>query len=154
MSRLLFFLFCIGIYASQIEIEALKFETDTKSGITIFEGNVTIKKNQDTMRADNVKVYTDTNKTITKFEADGNAKFIIFLDKNVTFKGSSNSFIYMPKQRLFELLGNAKIVDLKNKREIMGDRVILNEKTKSAKVIGKDKKPVKLIFQIDENESK
>lgn len=141
------------LFADKVEIESLKFEAYEERGISIFTGNVSIKKNEDRMFADKVVVFVDKERQIKKFEASGNTSFTIHTDDNNSFEGSADQFVYTPKNGELILTGNAKINDMNNAREISGERVILYEKQKVAKVMGEEKKPVKLIFELDEEET-
>lgn len=143
------------VLANKVEIESLKFEAYEERGISIFTGNVSIKKGEDRMFADKVVVFVDEERQIKKFEASGNTSFAIHTDDNNSFEGSAQQFVYTPKTGELILTGNAKIKDALNAREISGERVILYEKQKIAKVMGEEKKPVKLIFELeDEGEKK
>ena len=138
------------LFAEKVEIESLKFEAYEERGISIFTGNVSIKKNEDKMFADKVVVFVDNERQIKKFEASGKTSFEIHTEDNNSFEGSADQFVYTPKSGELILTGNAKIKDMLNAREISGERVILYEKQKIAKVMGEEKKPVKLIFELEE----
>lgn len=146
----LFWLAAPVLYANTVEIESLKFEAYEERGITIFTGNVAIKKNEDRMFADKVVVFVGDDKQIKKFEASGHTSFKMKMEDNSSFEGQSDEFVYTPGTGELILTGNAKIKDITNNREISGERVILYEKQKVAKVMGEEKKPVKLIFEIEE----
>ncbi len=149
-----FFLFAVIVFARQVEIEAKKFETKQKNGTTVFLGNVIIKSDNNQMLAQKVIVYTDKKNKVEKFEADGNTSFVFHLDSNTTYQGKADSFVYKPKEGKLILKGNAKIEDVTNNRKIIGDNIILNEKDKSAKVVGNTQKPVRLIFEFSKEKDK
>ena len=142
------------VYAKKVEIEANKFETNQKTKITTFWGNVKITSDDNKMKADRIVVYTDKKNEIEKFEADGNTTFVFHLDENTTYKGSSDKFTYEPKKRKLILSGNANVEDVSNNRKITGDKIILDEKEKKAKVVGDEKKPVRIIFELSNNKEK
>lgn len=151
MKKIIALLYVCGLlFANKVEIQSLKFEAYEERGISIFTGKVSIKKNEDMMFADKVVVFVDEEKQIKKFEASGNTSFVLHMEDNTSFEGHSDQFIYTPGTGELILTGNAKIKDVTNAREISGERVILYEKTKVAKVMGEEKKPVKLIFEIEE----
>ena len=154
-------LFLLGLVAlslwaatQKVEIESLSFEASEQEGKSIFTGNVSIKKANDRMYADRVSVYVDENKQIKRFDAEGNTSFVLNFEDNTSFEGTADRFVYEPIKGELVLTGNAMIKDLANAREIRGEQVILYEKTKEAKVLGEDSRPVKLIFEMEEGESK
>ncbi|MDQ1341054.1 MAG: lipopolysaccharide export system protein LptA [Campylobacterota bacterium] len=152
MKFLLVFFFLLSfLFAGKIEIESLKFEAYDEKGITVFTGNVLIKKGLDRMHADNVTVYLDKDRQIERFEASGNTSFVFNFENNSTFVGSSDKFIYTPKNGEFKLLGSARISDIINSKEIIGEEVIFFEKTKVVKVLGAKMKPVRLIFDVEDS---
>jgi lipopolysaccharide export system protein LptA len=102
------------------------------------------------MFADKMVVFVGENKQIKRFEASGNTSFKMKMEDNTSFEGESDEFVYTPGTGELILTGNAKIKDITNAREINGERVILYEKQKVAKVMGEEKKPVKLIFEIED----
>jgi lipopolysaccharide transport protein LptA len=57
-------LFCSVINASSIEVTANRVELIQKDSISKFTGNVKIKKDKDTIKADKIDVYLDKNYTI------------------------------------------------------------------------------------------
>ena len=151
MRRWWLLLFPLLLSAStQIEIESLHFTSDESQGVTRFTGNVVIRRGEDVMRADTINVHADNEKNIDRFEAEGNTSFTIHLDANKTFQGSADRFIYLPKKKEYLLLGNAVVQDMNNTRKIIGEEIIINEESKTAHVSGREKKPVKLIFTIEE----
>lgn len=151
---LLLFLATLSLYANKVEIESLSFEAYNERGISIFTGNVNIKKNEDKMRADKVVVFTDEAKQIKKFEASGDTSFEIHLQDGSSFIGQADEFVYTPATGEMVLIGNAYIKDVNNSREIKGERVVFYEKEKIARVMGEEKKPVRLIFELDEGGGK
>ncbi len=154
-SPLLLLLAACALWAApqKVEIESLKFEAYEAKGMTVFSGNVAIKKGEDRMYADKVTVYVDAQKQIERFEAVGRTSFSLHFDGNSSFEGKSDRFVYQPLKGELVLTGNAQIKDMANAREIRGEKVVLLEKTKEAKVVGEDDRPVKLIFEMDEKET-
>jgi lipopolysaccharide export system protein LptA len=146
----LFLLLTTFAISGKIEINAQNVTADDNNGITVFSGNVSITRGQDVMRADNIIVYMNDKKDVDKFEATGNTSIYIISENNETFKGSSDEFVYWPLKQLFRLRGDAIIEDTTNKRKLMGTEIIFNEKTKLANVTGKDSKPVKVIFNVED----
>ncbi len=155
MKKFLLSFFCaISLFSSQVEIKSQSVVADDSKGVTTFAGEVHITRGQDLMRADKVQVFLDKNRDIEKFEADGNTSFSLNLENNQSFRGKADSFIYYPIRQEFYLTGDAVLEDMSNKRKLIGEKIIFDEKSKTASISGKTKEPVKVIFNIsDANES-
>lgn len=152
----IFFIFCLAnlAFTSQVEITSKEVFSDNNKGVTIFTGQVKIKKTPSIMEADRVEVYANSGSEITKIKASGNASFFFAMKNDQKFKGSAKKFEYYPQKEEIRLIGNANVEDLTNKRKLIGEEIIFNERTQLAKVKGKTKEPVKVIFHIDDNKSK
>ena len=140
--------------AIKLEITANNFEADEIKGISKFIGNVNIIKGQDNIKSENLIVYFGKDKKPYKYEADINASFRVSLDKDKVFKGKANSIVYLPNKQEYLLIGDAYIEDISTNKKIIGDKILLNTKDGKAQVFGNEKKPVKFIFTIEEEENK
>ena len=147
MRWILIFLF-VYINASELKIISQFFSYDPKKQISIFKKDVNATKEKDNILCDELIVYFDKNKKAKKIVAKGNVKFIIFLDKNSTYKGKSEVLIYNLKKGDI-ILNKGKIVKIETNESVKGEKIILNRINKSAKVIG-DKKPVEIIIKVNE----
>ncbi|MCV6608841.1 MAG: lipopolysaccharide transport periplasmic protein LptA [Campylobacterales bacterium] len=150
MNKIIIFLLLSSsfLFGYKVEIDAQKVTADDNKGVTTFTGNVTIKRGQDIMKADNIVVYVNKNKDVEKFQAKGNASIYIVSTNGNIFKGESGEFVYWPLKQIFKLSGNAIVEDMTNKRKLIGDEIVFDEKTKKANVTGKESKPVKVIFNV------
>ncbi|WP_200763901.1 lipopolysaccharide transport periplasmic protein LptA [Nitrosophilus alvini] len=140
--------------AENVEIVSNSFEADEMKRISIFEGNVNIKRGSDEINASKVIVYFDENKKPFKYEAIKNVKFLIILNKNKIYSGRAGKIIYLPKKAEYIFEKNVYIHQKPEDRKIYGEKIIINKESGQAKVTGKDSKPVKFIFKIDDNSSK
>jgi lipopolysaccharide export system protein LptA len=140
------------VAADQVEVVAEHFEVDEKAGRTTFQGSVVITRGLDVMKADQIVVYATPDREVRLFEATGNTWFDITTEDNHNFRGRADELTYVPDTGLYTLVGNAWVEDVTNVREISGDEIVLNELTKVANVVGREKKPVKVIFTIQERQ--
>jgi len=151
----LFFIFLTNLLiAENVEITSKNFEADEKRLISIFTGNVHIKKGKDKIDASKVIVYFDENKKPKKYEAIGDVKFFIVLDINRTYEGKAQKIVYLPNRLEYIFEKDVYIVQKPQMRKIYGEKIVINRKTGQAKVEGSDEKPVKFIFKIEENSTK
>jgi lipopolysaccharide transport protein LptA len=138
------------LFGANIEISATKFEAYEKDGFSKFEGNVHIQKESDSIKSDILHVYFTKKKKATKYLASGNVLFSI-IHENFNYNGSANKMIYLPKDKEYQLIGNAKIEEKKTNKKIIGETIIFNETTGNIKVLGNENnKPVKFIFEIED----
>jgi lipopolysaccharide export system protein LptA len=136
-------------YGGEVEINAKKFEGDQRSGVSKFTGDVVVLKGQDKITADMMYIYTGKDGKIQKFEAVGNAVFMM-LDKGKNYHGKADTIIYQPNSLEYTLTGNAFVEYVEEKRKVYGDKIYMNDTTKQANVEG-TKKPAKFIFYTDDN---
>jgi len=146
--------FCIlsftFINAEQVNISSDEMKANEENKTISFIGNATVKQNQNIIRADKIIVYFNDNNKTKEYKAINNVKFE-FRNNNLHYKGISQRAIYKPLKSIYILKGNAKIDDLIHKRIIKGNEIILNILTGNAKVKGSAKKPVKFIFEMENN---
>jgi len=149
-----FMLLCIAFvfsFAAEVEITAKRFDGDDKSGVSKFSGDVKVVKGTDTILSDTMLVYFDTAKKPVRFEATGNANFIMTQDGGKTYKGKAKTITYYPNQKEYLLVGDAFIEYVEEKRKVYGDRISVNDATKKATVIGEEGgRPAKFIFFIED----
>lgn len=152
-----FFLFlslCISSFAAEIEITAKRFDGDERSRISKFSGNVKVVKGGDTILSDTLFVYFDSDKKPNKFEAVGNASFVMTQGASKTYRGSANSITYMPNQKEYVLVGNGYVEYVEERQKIYGDKISVNDSTKKATVVGEDGgRPAKFIFFVEDKNS-
>jgi len=145
---LIFVLFFI-LNAEELKVTSKYFHYDTVKKKSVFKGDVNATKGKDNILADEMIIYFDKNKKPTKFIALGNVKFIISLDKNITYKGHSNMLTYQLHNGNIILNGNAEIVKLQTNESVKGSKIVLNRFTKNAEVSG-GSKPVEIIIKVTE----
>jgi len=143
------------LLAEQVKITADAFEGNEKKGITIFSGNVKIKKNRDELNASKVTVFTDKERSPYRYEAEGDVSFYIDLpDNNATYKGDAGKVVYLPLKQEYQFYTNVHLYQLGTNRKVFGDKVMLNAIDGNAKALGKEKTPVIMIFNVKEKDEK
>ncbi len=142
-------IFYSNLFASSVEITSDSFFADNSSNKLYFIDNVKIKKEKDRLFANLLVVYFNENNETAKYEASGDVKFNIFKDKT-HYKGSADSVEYIVKTTKYILLGNAIVKDLSFKRDLYGDKIILNISTGNTRVNSKKDKPSKFIFEMED----
>lgn len=140
--------------AKELRIRANSFSADEKMGVTTFEGAVNIIKYLDELNASKVVIYTNAKHKPTKFEAEGDVSFYITTKDNSIYTGKAQKVIYVPKTKEYYFYKDVYLSQINEKKEIIGDEVVL--KTVEGKAYAKGKKtgPIIMIFDIPENEEK
>jgi lipopolysaccharide export system protein LptA len=147
---LLILLMVFGLgYGEDLKVTSKYFHYDMAKKESVFKGDVNATKGKDNILADKMIIYFDKNKKPLRFEAYGNVKFIISLDKHSTYKGSSQKLVYQLHSGNIILTGNAQIIKLETNESVKGNRIVLNRFTKNAEVTG-NKKPVEIIIKVNE----
>ena len=141
----------INLFSAELKIKANTFNADQKSGVSIFEGKVNIIKGSDELNASKVTVYTDANQEPTKFVAEGSASFNIKTVEGALYKGKAEKVIYMPKEKEYHFFKNVHLKQINEKKEIIGDEVVLKTIEGKAYAKGAETEPVIMIFDMPED---
>lgn len=143
--------------SEKLIIDAKNFETDDSKGITIFTGNVKLKKAKDKLNSQKLEIFMKANSKSKaqpdKYIATGNADFEIHTNGKI-YKGKGNKIIYEPKKQEYTIIGNGHVKEEVEKRELFGETIYINQVTGNAKVKGTSKKPVRFIINIENGEKK
>ena len=137
--------------AQEVEVSAKKLEADQNARVAKFFGEVFFKRGSDTIRAQKAYIFFDQNRKPVKFQAVGDVRFELhYLDK--TYKGRCQELVYYPKKREYILTKEVYIEQLPDGKKIYAQKVILSLLDGTLEVEGEPKKPVKLIFEIEEEQ--
>jgi lipopolysaccharide export system protein LptA len=147
---LLLTLFTLSIFAQELQIKANSFKADEKLGVSIFSGNVNIIKKNDELNASEVVIHVDKKNQPTKFIATGKVSFIIETKHGSKYKGKAGQVVFIPKTKEYRFFNNVHLEQVDEKKEILGDEVILNTTDGKAYAKGLKKDPVIMIFNIKE----
>ena len=146
---LVFINLTIFLYASEVNIQADHFYANDISKVAYFEGNAKIKQGVNEFNASKIVVHFNNQKKATKYEASGDVKFDI-IEKGIHYKGQAEQITYLPNSSKYHFLGNVILKDLTNNRKIEAQVISLDLKTGLADIKGKEKKPVRFIFEIED----
>jgi len=136
--------------AQELKVKANSFTSDQNSGVSVFTGDVNILKGADELNASKVTIFVNKEKKPTKFVADGNVSFSITSKEGAIYKGVAGRAIYLSNKKEYYFYDNVHLQQLNDKKEILGDEVVLKTTDGKAYAKGMKKEPVIMIFNIDE----
>ena len=154
MKLILLILITMVLTAQELKIKAKSFSSDQKKGIARFKGDVNIIRENDELNASSVVVYTDKDQQPTKFIAEGDVSFFITTQSGAQYKGKAQKTIYLPKTKEYFFYKDVNLMQLGDKKEIIGDEIVLKSIDGKAHAISKSNKPVIMIFDLKEEEKK
>lgn len=143
-----------ALLAKELKVVADNFTADEIKGISIFTGHVNIQRYHDELNATKVTIYTDKNNKPTKFVAVGDVAFKVETEKKAKYAGVAQKVIYLPLKKEYRFYKNVHLKQINEKKEILGDEVILNSIDGKAKAKGLKKAPVIMIFDMKDEEKK
>ena len=135
--------------AEQVEVTALEFEADEKSGVSYFRSSVFIKKGVDEIRADLLKINFDKNNKPTIYDASGNVTFKITTSSQ-RYEGQSDHIIYEPSNKKYKAFGNVNIKETTKGQTLRGESITIDRVSGKARFKGSNNRPVKFIFTVEE----
>lgn len=144
----------LSLFSEELKIKANLFNADQKKGISVFEGDVNIIKGSDELNASKVTIYTDSEQKPTKFVAEGNASFHIKTVEGSIYKGKAQKVIYMPNEKEYYFYKDVHLRQVNEKKEIIGEEVVLKTIDGKAYAKGAKKEPVIMIFNMPEESKK
>jgi len=149
IQTILLWLFVILIaQAEKVEVTSDRMKAiDLKKEIH-FIGNAKVTQLSDWIKADEIIVYFNENNETREYDAQGSVTFSL-KQKDAHYTGRAQKVVYNPQKSRYILTGKAVIDDLLNKRHLDGDEIVLDMLTGNATVTGKEKKPVKFIFDME-----
>ncbi len=156
MNKIVSFLLLTSIttllFSEELKIKANSFTSDQNTGISVFSGDVNIKKTNDELNASKVTIYVNEAKKPTKFVAVGDVSFSISTQDGAKYSGVAGKAIYFPNKKEYYFYENVHLKQLNDKKEILGDEVVLKTTDGKAYAKGLKKEPVIMIFNIDEGD--
>jgi len=152
MKLYIFILLALSLNAQELKVKANSFYSDKKTGISVFEGEVNIIKSKDELNASKVTIYTDKENKPTKFVAEGNASFSIMTKEGSLYKGNAQKVVYLPKIKEYHFFKDVHLKQIDEKKEIIGNEVILKTIEGKAHAIGAKSEPVIMIFNMPKEE--
>ena len=150
---LVFFLTSVLI-SQELKIKANKFSADEKAGISIFEGDVNVVKGNDELNASKVTIFTNKEHQPTKYIAKGDVSFKIETKKGSKYEGKAKKVIFLPIAKEYHFFKNVYLKQVDEKKEILGDEVVLKITEGKAYAKGIKTEPVIMIFDMPKDEEK
>jgi len=138
--------------AEELQIKSESFYTDEKKGIAVFKGNVNIIKGSDELNASMVTLYTDKKNQPIKFVMEGKSSFTITTKEKSVYTGKAHKVVYITKTKEYHFYENVHLKQLDEKKEIMGEEVVLKILDGKAYAKGAKSEPVIMIFNIPKDE--
>lgn len=151
MVKLIAILLCATlVFPGELKVTSKLYEGNDKKGISVFSGNVNILRDFDELNTSTLTIFTDKNRKPLKFVAEGGVSFYIVTDNNNSYAGKAKKVIYKTKMKEYIFEGNVHLQQLNKKKDIQGEKVLLNLVEGFAKAQGDNNKPVRMIFEIDD----
>ena len=146
---LIFLISLVEAKTSKVQIVADKFKANDNKKVTIFTGNVVVTKEKDKITSNILTVKFDKNNKPISYEAIKNVKFKIYL-KESFYDGSCEYLKYDPNTKIYTLKENVKITEYPSKRILSASKAIIDATNEKTEIFGNKNKPVKFIFDIEE----
>ena len=143
----------LGVNDNEVRIEANIFEANEQERLSIFSGDVRIYKGKDEINSSTVKINFDEDNQPNKYEFIENVSFNIYIKENIHYLGKANRVHLFPNTKKYIFAGSVDIVEVNTDRRIEGDRVSLDGKSGSARIIGRNNRPVIMSFKIETDKS-
>ena len=140
--------------AEELKIKANSFKADENTGISVFSGDVGVVKKNDELNASEVTIYVNKEKQPIKFVALGNVSFTIETKQGAIYNGVAGKVIYLPNKKEYHFFKNVHLKQTDEKKEIIGEEVVLKTTEGKAYAKGVKSDPVIMIFNIPDEEGK
>ena len=137
-----------SLISQELKVKSDSFQGDQKKGISVFTGDVKITMGGDRLQADKVIIYTDSQNQPTKFQADGNSAFSIMIEDGSIYNGKAGRIVYLPNKKEYRFFKNVHLKQTNDKKEIIGEEVVLSTINGKAYAKGAKNEPVIMIFNI------
>jgi len=150
---ILIFFLITTLFCEELKVKANKFSVDEKAGVSVFNGDVSIMKGNDELNASKLTIFVDKKHQPVKFIAIGDVSFSIQTKKGSIYRGEAQKVIYLPQKKEYLFFKNVHLRQLDEKKEIIGDEVVLKMTEGKAYAKGAKKEPVIMIFDMPKEKS-
>lgn len=144
---LIFMSFLVLFARDKIEVKARDYFLDEKKGEALLSGDVVITRAKDVLKSGKLKIKMNGKKAV-RYEASNKPSFHIYLGDKI-YDGKGDIFIYDVPSDTYEIIGHAYIKEAKTKKELMGEKIIIDRKKLIYRVQSDEKRPAKFIFELD-----
>lgn len=134
--------------AVELKVKADSFSADENKGVSVFQGNVEMKKQNDELNATKITIYTNKKNKPTRFVAVGNVSFVVETKQGSKYKGNANKVVYLPEPKEYRFYNNVHLRQIDEKKEIIANEVVLSLVNGKAYAKGMKKEPVIMMFDI------
>lgn len=138
----------IFLDAQNLKIISKTFNYYPDKMYSVFKGDVKVTKGNDSIVAEELKVYLNKDKTLKELIAIKNVKFKFKFDNNTTYTGYSDYLDYNIKSGDI-ILKSGFVKKIETNESIQGKYIKLNRFTKKAIVKGGNK-PAVIIIKVKE----
>ena len=142
------------LLSEELKIKAISFNADENTGISVFTGDVSIVKQHDELNASEVTIFVDKENQPIKFIAVGDVSFNIQTKQGSVYKGKAGKVIYLPNEKEYHFFKDVHLTQVDDKKEIIGEEVVLKTTEGKAYAKGVKSEPVIMIFNIPDEETK
>lgn len=142
------------LFSQELKVKAKLFNADQKKGLSVFEGDVNIIRGSDELNASKVTIHTNANQEPTKFVAEGDASFSIQTLEGALYNGKAQKVVYLPQEKEYHFFKEVHLKQINDKKEIIGEEVVLKTIEGKAYAKGAEKEPVIMIFNMPEDSNK
>ncbi|MDA7816779.1 lipopolysaccharide transport periplasmic protein LptA [Sulfurimonas sp.] len=138
----------VSLCAQELKVKSKTFSTDQNTGVSVFEGLVNVRKGTDELNASKVTIYTDSEQQPTKFVADGDASFSLKTLEGDVYQGTAQKVVYLTKKKEYRFYVDVHLNQINDKKEIIGEEVVLKTIEGKAYAKGANEEPVIMIFNL------
>jgi len=151
---LLSILLSSSVFAEELQVKSKSFYADENKGISIFSGERNVIRSNDELNASKVVIHTNKDKEPVKFVATGKTSFVIFTQNDSEYRGQAEKVIYFPIKKEYNFFKNVHLLQIDEKKEIIGEEVILKTIEGKAYAKSSQSEPVIMIFNLPESSKK
>jgi len=141
------------LVAEQLSISADNFSGSEKSGVSIFDGSVKIKKGFDELNASVVEVTLNEKSQPIKYVAKGSVSIRLRTENGSIYTGSAERIVFLPYIEEYRFYDNVQLRQIDKHKQINGDEVVVNIKDGTAVARGDGKRPVIMVFDLPDGAS-
>ena len=141
-----------SLNASEVEVTANKFFADEVKKVSVFTGNVHVKKGTDELKANKVVIEFNSKKEPLKYTASGNAEVKMTINGKKYF-GKGEVLIYEPQKLKYTIKKNAFLEEIDTNKKVYGENIYVDQANGHYEVDSKKDKPVKFIFKIEDKKN-
>ncbi|MEA1917127.1 MAG: lipopolysaccharide transport periplasmic protein LptA [Campylobacterota bacterium] len=142
------------LIGGDLKILSDEYSGNNKKGISTFIGNVRVTLNRDRLSADKIVVLSDKENKPTSLTATGNVSFFVQTDDGSQYEGSASKAVFYPNKKQYNFFKDVKLLQLDNKKEIVGDEISVDLINSTASAKSKTDKPVMMIFDVKDESAK